>query len=79
LAILLARIPSVVQGAGGRSLGVSFLPLLLRGLRCSLGSSLESCDLLTGLGDLDLLDLLWENLRRFLSGSGDSLLDEEAV
>ena len=52
------------------SLGVSFLPLLLRGLRCSLGSCSGLFDLLTGLGDLDLLAPLGEILRRFLASSG---------
>jgi len=57
----------------------SFLQLLLRGLRDLLGACTGLFDLLTGLGDLDLLDLLREILRLFLAGSGDlsSELDDE--
>jgi hypothetical protein len=72
----LAALPSIVQGAGGVSRGASFLLLLLRGLRDSLGSYTGLSDLLTGLGDLDLLALLGEILRLFLAGSGDALSDD---
>jgi hypothetical protein len=54
---------------------VACLQLLLRGLRDLLGWSTGLLGLLTGLGELELLDLLGRYLRRFLSGSDDSSSD----
>jgi hypothetical protein len=51
---------------------VACLQLLLRGLRDLLGWCTGLLGLLTGLGELDLLDLLGVILRRFLAGSDDS-------